>query len=164
MTDIGNNTTNNPDEIMETVISEKETTNMLEKYVNVLNNEQNKESSDENTDNDTSYSDDDDDVDDDKISISPLINSLSFTENSDLYVVSIDGLPTFYVKDIKTANEKMWDITRQLANKRFLGGYNTNFLKISENELHLIGSFRFFIIAYDTTLHRITYSKVKECV
>lgn len=161
MTDIGNNTTNNQVENKNDFShSEKETINMLKKSIASLNDQQINESSDENSEN----SENDSDSSHNEDELSPLINSLSFTENSDLYVVSVDDIPKFYVKDIETANEKMWDIARQLAGNRFLGGYNTNFLKIRENEIHLIGSFRFFIIAYDTTLHRITYSKVQECI
>ena len=92
-----------------------------------------------------------------------LCDNFPLTENSDLYVVSVDGRPRFYVKDEKAAHEKMWNIARHLSRTQFFAGYKTNFLRIRENELHLLGSYRFFLIAYDTTLHRITYNRVQEC-
>ena len=115
--------------------------------------------SEETVDTPESYSDDSDSED----NISRLLQPLSLTENSDLYIVSIDGQPKFYVKDKTTAHEKMWEVARKLSSTQFFAGYNTNFLSIRENELHLLGSYRFFLIAYDTILHRISYSHVQEC-
>lgn len=92
-----------------------------------------------------------------------LLDPLSFTENSGLYVVTVDGVPRFYVKDEQSATEKMWTVARKLASTQFFAGYRTNFLKISDNELELIGGYRFFIISYDTLLHNISYNKVHEC-
>ena len=96
--------------------------------------------------------------------LSQLLEPMSFTENSGLYVVTIDGIPKFYVKDKATASEKMWEVTRRLSAIRFFSGYRTNFLKIKENEIHILGSYRFFLIAYDTILHRVSYYKAEECV
>jgi hypothetical protein len=96
--------------------------------------------------------------------LSQLLEPMSFTENSGLYVVTIDGIPKFYVKDKATASEKMWEVTRRLSAIRFFSGYQTNFLKIKENEIHILGSYRFFLIAYDTILHRVSYYKAEECV
>ena len=93
-----------------------------------------------------------------------ILNPLSFTENSNLYVISIDGISRFYVKDESTASEKMWDIARRLSGTQFLSGYRTAFLKISNNELHLVGYYRFFLVSYETVLHRISYSIIQECV
>jgi hypothetical protein len=85
-----------------------------------------------------------------------------FTDNSYLYVVSVDNLPRFYVRDENAAKFKMWELAKTLAYVQFCSGYRTNFLKINEKELHLIGSYRFFFIAYDSVLHRINYSRVQE--
>ena len=96
--------------------------------------------------------------------LSQLLEPMYFTENSGLYVVTIDGIPKFYVKDKATASEKMWEVTRRLSATRFFSGYRTNFLKIKENEIHILGSYRFFLIAYDTILHRVSYYKAEECI
>ena len=121
-------------------------------------------SSGKNT-NDIGIEDFDENESDDSVNeINLLLNPLSFTDNSDLHVVSIDGTPQFYVKDENTASKKMWDVTRLLSSRHIFDGYRTQFLKVSDNELHILGSYRFFLVAYDQILHRVSYTRVQECV
>ena len=121
--------------------------------------------SDENDDSDENKNDDcDDDEKSREDELSLLLEPLTFTENSDLYVVCVDGIPKFYVQNVETAVTKMWDVARMLSLDQNSSGYRTNFVKIGENELHLLGCYRFFIVSYDTFLHRISYSKIRECV
>jgi len=123
------------------------------KHINSLDSELEEDTTEE--DEESSSSSDEDKT---------ILNPLSFTENSGLYVISIDGISRFYVKDEITASEKMWDIARRLSGTQFLSGYRTAFLKISNNELHLVGYYQFFLISYETVLHRISYSIIQECV
>lgn len=88
----------------------------------------------------------------------------TFTENSDLYAISVDGVPFCYVKDEETASRRMWDITRQFSAENVLSGWRTSFVKVRKNELHLLGSYKFFLIAYDQVLRRVSYSRIRECV
>jgi hypothetical protein len=83
--------------------------------------------------------------------------------NSKLYTVSIDRIPKFYVKDEQSAIDKIWEISRDLSSKHFLDGYITNIIKIKDNEIHIVGSYRFYLISYDSILNRISYSKITEC-
>ena len=124
------------------------------KHVNSLDSELEEDTTEE----ESSSSDDEEEPE------KSILNPLSFTENSNLYVISIDGISRFYVKDESTASEKMWDIACRLSGTQFLSGYRTAFLKISNNELHLVGYYRFFLISYETVLHRISYSIIQECV
>ena len=113
----------------------------------------------------SSSPDSEEEVADDDVSSDECFGScFHYTENSDLFAVSVDGIPKFYVKDEKEASEKMWSLTRLLSGQKFCAGYRTNYVQISPNELHIVGSYRFFVIAYDQTLHRISYSKIRECV
>ena len=96
--------------------------------------------------------------------ISHILNPLTISNNSELYVVSVDGQPKLYVKNEQLAKEKMWYIARELSGHKFLAGYRTEFIKIGDNELHLLGNYRFFIMSYDIVLHRIQYSKINECL
>ena len=89
---------------------------------------------------------------------------LNFIKKSELYIVSVDGSPKFYVNSEKAANDKMWDVTRLLSSKYVFDGYRTQFIKVNNNELHIIGSYRFFIIAYDQILNRITFDKISQCM
>ena len=98
---------------------------------------------------------------------SALNNTLkffNFIEKSELYVISVDGSPTFYVNNEKSAFDKMWDVTRLLSSKYIFDGYKTQFIEVKDNELHILGSYRFFIIAYDQILNRITYNKISRCM
>ena len=88
----------------------------------------------------------------------------TFTENSELYAITVDGVPFCYVKDEESASQLMWDITRQFSVENCLSGWRTSFVKVSKNELHLLGSYKFFLIAYDQVLRRISYSLIRECV
>ena len=92
------------------------------------------------------------------------VSNLQFTENSDLHVISVDGVPKFYVQSDATASQRMWEVTRSLSMTRMSNNYRTQFVQVSDNELHIIGSYRFFLISYDQVLHRVTYEKVSECV
>jgi hypothetical protein len=88
----------------------------------------------------------------------------NFIENSELYVISVDDSPKFYVNNEKSAFDKMWEVTRMLSSKYVFDGYRTQFIKVNNNELHILGSYRFFIIAYDQILNRITYNKISQCM
>lgn len=92
------------------------------------------------------------------------VNSFSFTENSDLYVISVDGVPNCYVKDEEIARKRIWDLARLYSSRKNFNGWQTSFVKISHNELHILGSYRLFLIAYDKVLRRLSYEKIKECV
>jgi hypothetical protein len=89
----------------------------------------------------------------------PLPNS-----DSKLYTVSIDRIPKFYVKDEQSAIEKIWELSRNLSSEHFLDGYITNIIKFKYNEIHIVGSYRFYLISYDSILSRISYSKITECI
>ena len=92
-----------------------------------------------------------------------LLNiNYSFTENSDLYVISVEGKPFCYVKDVETANDKMWSIIREYSFNNF-SDWMWKSIKITDNGLELMGSYKFFIISYSQKLFSISYSKVMEC-
>ena len=91
-------------------------------------------------------------------------NTFNFIKDSDVYIVSVDGCPKFYVNTEKAAYDKMWEVTRLLSSKYVFDGYRTQYIKVKNNELHILGSYRFFIVAYDQILNRITYNKIYQCL
>ena len=111
----------------------------------------------EDEDEDEDEDEEEDDEEDDEL-------GYTFTENSDLYVISVDSVPFCYVKDEESAIQRMWDITIQFCGERVLSGWRTSFVKVRKNELHLLGSYKFFLIAYDQVLRRVSYSRIRECV
>jgi hypothetical protein len=135
-------------------------TNTDTNNTNETDKDTNKNTDTNNTDDDSDDSDDDsDDSDDDNIN-----SCFSFTENSNLFVISANGQPKFYVQDEKTAIENMWNVAKLLSVESFCSGYRTSFVKFSPTEIHIIGTYRFFLLSYDRILYRITYSKIKECI
>jgi hypothetical protein len=92
------------------------------------------------------------------------LKNFNFIEKSELYIVSVDGSPKFYVNNEKSAFDKMWEVTHLLSSKHLFNGYRTQFIKVNNNELHILGSYRFFIIAYDQILNRITCNKISRCI
>jgi hypothetical protein len=92
-----------------------------------------------------------------------LLEPSHYTDNSQLYTVSIDNIPTFYTKDEQSAIEKIWEVSKELSSKHFLDGYITNIIKFKYNEIHIVGSYKFYLISYDSILNRISYSKITEC-
>lgn len=163
MTDIVNeNTSDDPVLVTQPDSTFVPTVDPNESNETKVSNESKDEGDESNCDGDESNDEGDESNSDSDVT--RLLEPLSLTENSDLYVVTVDGSPRFYVKDEKTASDKMWEVARRLSSTQFFAGYRTSFLRIRENELRLLGSFRFFLIAYDTTLHRISYSRVQECV
>lgn len=128
--------------------------NSLEKHysnsIEQQNNESDLESSDDYKESDSSSDEESD--------------SFQYTVDSDLFVVSIDDVPKFYVKDEKEASKKIWNVAHSLASKEFLSGFRTNYVQISDKEIHILRRYRFFLISYDEVIYRITYSKIKECV
>ena len=89
--------------------------------------------------------------------------SLNYIDSTELYVIAVDGVPKFYVKDEATASKKMWEVIRVLSHNNYFD-YFTNFVQISKDELHLLGCFKMFVISYDRLLHTVTYKKVKQCI
>ena len=97
-----------------------------------------------------------------KENVEKLSEDMFFTEHPYLFVVSIDKSPTFYFKDEKTASKKMWDVASKLSYDQFASGYKTNYIKIGTHELHIVGSYRFYLVSYEKILHRVSYHRVKN--
>jgi hypothetical protein len=94
-------------------------------------------------------------------SSSSILTSFKYTTDTNLYVVAIDGEPSFYVKSEEEAHKKIWEIIRMLAERNL--EYYTNCVQISKNELQLIGCFKMYVVSYDRLLHTVSYRKVQEC-
>ena len=92
------------------------------------------------------------------------LNSFTFTENSDLYTICVDSVPICYVKDEESAHKRMWDLARIQTFDNQCSGWRTNLVEVRQNELHILGSYKFFVVSYDQVLKRISYNRVLECV
>jgi len=92
------------------------------------------------------------------------LDSFTLNENSDLYTICVNDVPICYVKDEKTAIKRMWDLARIQTFDSNCSGWRTNLVQVHQNELHILGSYKFFIVSYDQVLKRISYNRVQECV
>ena len=115
---------------------------------------------------DADDADDSEDFNDSPILDNNIMNNLfNLTDNSELYVISIDNIPKFYVNTLEVVQKKMTDIFQSLVfnyvhNENYmLYLHNMNF----KNEIHIIRKHKFFIISYDEVIHRIRYNIIKEC-
>jgi hypothetical protein len=89
------------------------------------------------------------------------VDDLGLCDESQVYVISVDDTPVYYVRDLNDAKDSMWNLARQLKNKC----NNFKSIMICEtkpNELTLVGKQKFSIVAYDRVLHRIKVSEVSE--
>jgi hypothetical protein len=58
----------------------------------------------------------------------------------------------------------MWDLARIQTFDNQCSGWRTNLVEVRQNELHILGSYKFFVVSYDQVLKRISYNRVLECV
>jgi hypothetical protein len=124
---------------------------------NTIDNNNSESNTDNDSDSDSYHSDSSNNND-------TVESSFCFTKNSNLYVVTVDDFPKFYVKDIKSASDSMWDLAKLLSGEAFCSGYRTSVFQNSTTEIHIIGSYRFFLFSYNKIIHSIKYSEIKECL
>ena len=101
-----------------------------------------------------------DDVPDDELLLS--LHPVKLIKNTSLYVVSINGKPSFYVKDETTASNLMWNTIKILSSDYILNGYHTNIIDLNNCQLTIIGRYNFFLFACEKPLDTVSYTKVYE--
>ena len=82
------------------------------------------------------------------------------TQN-DIYVISINNEPFFYVDNYDDGLEYMWKYTRQLMFEEQLFD-KCHIHQANHNELHIIHIERFYIMSYEEVLHRVNINTVKK--
>ena len=102
----------------------------------------------------------DEDLPDDELLLK--LNPIKLIKNTSLYVVSINGKPSFYVKDEKTANNKVWETVKIMSSTYIINGYHTRIIDIGNNQLNIIGRYNFILFACEKTLDTVSYAKVYE--
>ena len=87
--------------------------------------------------------------------------SLSLKDNSELFVLSVDGVPRFYTKTIDEARDKMWNYAK--LRKIQETHYNTYIRGCPDkNRLEILGSNKFSVFMVDRVICRLLVSAVKE--
>jgi len=86
---------------------------------------------------------------------------LSLKDDSELFVLSVDGIPRFYTKTIEEARNKMWAYAKF---KRIEETYYNTYIRCcpDKNRLELVGSYKFSLFMVDRVICRLFVSVVQE--
>lgn len=84
-------------------------------------------------------------------------------DDSDIYVISVDGVPEVYSKDLNTAQKTMWSLARHLFLNSSANNYTVpTYVQVSDVELRVFGYSKYFLLSYETELYRITINSISE--
>jgi hypothetical protein len=89
------------------------------------------------------------------------VMSLSLKDDSELFILSVDGVPRFYTKTIEEARDKMWIYAkfRRIQETH----YNTYIRGCPDkNRLEILGSNKFSVFMVDRVICRLLVSAVQE--
>lgn len=101
---------------------------------------------------------------DDNVSIKELIQKyprLVLKEDTQKYVITVNGVPQCYTQTLENARNCMWDLARLEKNNQT--EYQC-FIREMENpnDIQLVGYHRFYVIAYNRTLAHLSVRRVLE--
>lgn len=90
-------------------------------------------------------------------------SDLMYCKDSELYVITVDKIPRYYVKGYKESISKMWSLARQFQTN--YDNYSKYIYKVHDtNEIHVIGYDKFFIVSYDQILYRLQVYEINELI
>lgn len=86
---------------------------------------------------------------------------LILKEDTQKYVISVDGVPQCYTETLDSARECMWNLARLEKNNQT--EYQC-FIREMENpnDIQLVGYHKFYLVAYNRTLIHLTVRRVLE--
>ena len=92
----------------------------------------------------------------------PLLSRLCLKEDSEKYVIMINGIPQCYTSGLGTARAYMWDIARSI--KSHAVRTNNCYLRESHSQEHiqLVGCYRMVIVPYDRVLTDFSIHRIQE--
>ena len=117
---------------------------------------------DEESEDEESEDDKESETDESENYIKKSIKHLDFTDNSNLYVISVDNVPVFYTENKNGIQTKMCSIAVRLMYN--IGYPNGIIIEKYNNELRIIKTNNLLFFSYDRIINRISYHKIKECV
>jgi hypothetical protein len=88
-------------------------------------------------------------------------DGLSLKEGTELYVVTIDGVPQCYTKTVQEARSRMWDFARV---RRFRETQFNTYIREcrNPNDIEVVGYNRFSIINIDRTICWLSVCSVQQ--
>ena len=124
-----------------------------------VNNENDSSSQDDDSNKEVNNKSDSSSQDDD--SNTEEVMPLSLKDDSELFVLSVDGVPRFYTKTIEDAREKMWTYAKCT---RIQETYYNTYIRgcPDKNRLEIVGSYKFSVFTVDRVICRLLISAVQE--
>ena len=112
-------------------------------------------------DDDDEEDDEDDDEDDEDEDEDEDGKTLSLKDGSELFVLSVDGIPRFYTKTVDEARDKMWEYARF---RRIHETQNNTYIRtyLDKNRIEIVGCNRFSVFFVDRTICWLLVSQVQE--
>jgi hypothetical protein len=115
------------------------------------------ESEDENKSEESEESDNENKSEDEML----LSVNFSVKDNSELFVLSIDGVPNFYTKNVKDARTLMWNYAKSRRIQETQ--YNTYIRGCPDkNRIELVGTHKYSVFFVDRVICSLLISSIKE--
>jgi inosine/xanthosine triphosphate pyrophosphatase family protein len=128
---------------------------------NQINDSENNDS--ENNDSENNDSENDDSENDESDSEDEMLLSVNFSvkDDSEMFVLSINGVPNFYTKNLKDARTLMWDYAKSRRIQETQ--YNTYIRACPDkNRIEIVGTHKFSIFFVDRVICRLLVSSIRE--
>jgi len=76
----------------------------------------------------------------------------------ELYLITIDNEPEYYVETLKHAEECIWHIARLMCNAD--SDYTVSYVK-RDNEIQVEKRYNWFLVSYDELIHRVRFDRIR---
>jgi hypothetical protein len=120
------------------------------------NDSENNDSENNDSENNGSENDEDDSEDEMLLSVNFLVK-----DDSEMFVLSINGVPNFYTKNLKDARTLMWDYAKSRRIQETQ--YNTYIRACPDkNRIEIVGTHKFSIFFVDRVICRLLVSSIRE--
>lgn len=131
-----------------------------------LTDKNTKEDEKNTKENEEDEDEEEEDVQEENESVKNLIQKypeLVLEENTQKYVITVNGVPQCYTQTLENARNCMWNLARLEKNNHT--EYQCFIQEMDNpNDIHLIGYNRFYIISYSRTLINLSVRSVLEIV
>jgi hypothetical protein len=85
--------------------------------------------------------------------------TIDVVPDSEMYAISVDGKPRYYVRTPDEADLCMWHVARRLVH--LSPDYKTRYVKVGKNELHIERQCNWYVMSYAETVHRLSYREIR---
>jgi hypothetical protein len=116
---------------------------------------------DKEGDKEESLDEESEDEDDEETEVLNNFPTLILKQDSEKYVITMDGIPQCYTTTIEDARKRMWEFAR--LRKMHEHNYRSYIREGStQNHISVIGYQKFYAISYDRILSELSINKIQE--